>query len=163
MIRHFLNLLLWLLPPTRMFAFRRACLRAMRIVIAPDVHVCGQGWIYGPGPIHIGKGSWVSPSTVLYTHANAPIHIAERCDIGPFVRILTGGHLPGSSERRAGEGTARPVSIGPGCWIGASTTILGGVTIGAGTIVAAGSVVTGDLPPNTLAAGVPARVKRILS
>ncbi|MDP1205780.1 transferase, partial [Klebsiella pneumoniae] len=39
----------------------------------------------------------------------------------------------------------------------------GGVTIGEGTIVAAGSIVTGDLPPNVLAAGVPARVKRALS
>ncbi len=162
MIRHLLNLLLWILPPTRMFGLRRVCLRAMRIDVASDASVCGGGWIYGPGKLHIGRGSWISPAAILYTHADAPIRIAEQCDIGPFVRILTGGHEMGPAERRAGEGTARPVTIGPGCWIGASSVILGGVTIGAGTMVAAGSVVTGNLPPNILAAGVPARVKRAL-
>jgi maltose O-acetyltransferase len=57
---------------------------------------------------------------------------------------------------------ARPVSIEDGAWIAARVTILPGVTIGRGTVVAAGAVVTRDVPPNTLAAGVPARVKREL-
>lgn len=162
MIRHLLNLLLWCLPPSRLFALRRACLRAMRVDVAADASVCGGGWIYGQGVLRIGQGCWISPSTVLYTHADAPILIGDRCDIGPFVRILTGGHRIGPAAHRAGEGIADPVMIGAGCWIGASTTILGGVMIGEGTVVAAGSVVTGDLPANVLAAGVPARVKRAL-
>lgn len=162
MIRHLLNILLWMLPPTRLFSLRRTCLRIMRLDVSADASVCGGGWIYGPGAIHIGQGAWISPGTLMYTHVNAPIRIEARCDIGPFVRILTGGHEIGPTERRAGLGTAQPVTIGMGCWIGASTTILGGATIGAGTIVAAGSIVTGDLPPGVLAAGVPAKVKRTL-
>lgn len=162
MLRHLINLLLWSLPPTRLFRLRRLLLRLAGLDLADDVSVCGQGWFFGPGAVHIGHGTWLSPRVLVYTHADAPIVIGPSCDIGPFVRILTGGHDIGPSVRRAGTGTARAVSIGAGCWIGANTLILGGTTIGAGTIVAAGSVVTGDLPANCLAAGVPARIKRML-
>ena len=54
------------------------------------------------------------------------------------------------------------VTIGRNVWIGMRSIVLKGVTIGDGAIVAAGSVVTGDIPSNTLAGGVPARVIRTL-
>jgi maltose O-acetyltransferase len=50
--------------------------------------------------------------------------------------------------------------VGNGCWVGAKSVILGGVTIGDGAIIAAGAVVTRDVPAHTLVAGVPAVVKR---
>ena len=56
-----------------------------------------------------------------------------------------------------------PTIIGPHAWVGINVTILPGVTIGEGAIVAAGSVVTHDVPPRTLAAGVPARVVKPLA
>jgi maltose O-acetyltransferase len=99
---------------------------------------------------------------VIHTHVEAEILIGSRCDIGPGVEFITGSHDIGSASRRAGTGNARSIQIGDGCWIGAGTRILGGVTVGAGTIIAAGSVVTQDIPANVLAAGVPARVKRCL-
>lgn len=162
MLRHLINLLLWAMPPTRLFALRRIMLRMAGLDLDEGVSVCGQGWFFGPGKVHIGKGTWLSPRILIYTHADAPVRIGPSCDIGPFVRILTGSHEIGPAARRAGSGTARAVFIGSGCWIGANTLILGGTTIGAGTIVAAGSVVTSDLPSNCLAAGVPARIKRML-
>jgi maltose O-acetyltransferase len=55
---------------------------------------------------------------------------------------------------------AAPVTFGPGCFVGAGVTILPGVAIGARAFVAAGSVVTRDVPPRSLVAGVPARVVR---
>jgi len=55
---------------------------------------------------------------------------------------------------------AAPVVIETGCFVGASVTILPGVRIGAHSFVAAGSVVTADVPPATLVAGVPARALR---
>lgn len=54
----------------------------------------------------------------------------------------------------------RPVSIGRNVWIGMGSMVLKGATIGEGSIIAAGSVVTGTVPPNVVAAGVPARVIR---
>jgi maltose O-acetyltransferase len=162
MIRHFLNLLLRSLPPSRLFALRRWLLRFAGIDLADDVSFCGGGWIYGPGRLSIGAGSWLSPATVFYTHQQAAIRIGKRCDIGPGVEFIPGGHLVGQFDRRAGAGMARPIEIGDGCWIGARSVILGGVRIGAGCVVAAGSVVTRDIPDNMLVAGVPARIKRQL-
>ena len=48
-------------------------------------------------------------------------------------------------------------------WIAAGATIIGGVTVGENSVVAAGSVVTRDVPPNTLAGGNPARVIRSIA
>jgi acetyltransferase-like isoleucine patch superfamily enzyme len=56
--------------------------------------------------------------------------------------------------------TAKPITIGKHVWIGIRVIILKGVTIGDGCVIAAGSVVTKDIPPHSLAAGVPAKVIR---
>ena len=123
---------------------------------------CGGGWIYGRGMLKIHDGTWISPSTVFYTHVEAPIVIGAKCDIGPGVKFIPGGHQIGTSSRRAGKGTAKPIVVEDGCWIGAYTQILGGVTIGKGSVIAAGSVVTRDIKENSLAAGVPAIIKKEL-
>ena len=57
---------------------------------------------------------------------------------------------------------AAPVRIGAGSFLGANVTVLPGLTIGPGCFLAAGSVVTADVPPRTLVAGVPARAVRSL-
>ncbi|WP_426256777.1 acyltransferase [Sphingomonas sp. DC2300-3] len=162
MFLHLVQFLLRLLPPTRLFGFRRAVLRAAGVDLADDARVCGDGWFYGRGSVTIGRGSWISPRGVFYSHPAATIVIGERCDIGHEVSFVTGSHDLGPASRRAGTEKALPITIGDGCWIGARCTVLGGATIGAGTIVAAGAVVVGPLPPNVLAAGVPAAVKRVL-
>ena len=51
-----------------------------------------------------------------------------------------------------------PVVIEDNVWIGANVTVMPGVTIGKHSVVAAGSVVTTDIPPDTMAAGVPAKI-----
>jgi acetyltransferase-like isoleucine patch superfamily enzyme len=58
--------------------------------------------------------------------------------------------------------SASPVVVETGCFVGANATLLPGVRIGRGSFVAAGSVVTRDVPPGTLVAGVPARAIRRL-
>lgn len=162
MLRHLVNLLLWGLPPSRLFPFRRALLRVARVNAKEGVCFCGRAWIYGRGKLNIGRNTWLSPGAVVYTHLRAEVTIGDRCDVGPGVEFITGSHRIGPPSRRAGAGTAQSIRIGDGCWIGAGSRILGGVTIGEGVVVAAGSVVTRDVPPHTLVAGVPARVKRSL-
>lgn len=163
MIRHLVNILLWYLPPSQLFSLRRFFLCLAGVRLNRGVCICGQGWIYGRGAVEIGTDTWLSPGVLFYSHLDASITISDRCDIGPNVEFITGSHLIGSSDRRAGEGTALDIKVGPGTWIGAGSRILGGVTIGSGVVIAAGSVVITDVPSNTLFAGVPACLKRQLS
>lgn len=160
MLRHFINLLLWVLPPSRLFPLRRFCLRLAGLEIHRGVSFCGRGWVYGRGRVVLGRDTWLSPGVVFHSHQSAPIEIGAACDIAPGVEFVPGSHAPGSAARRAGEGLAKPICVGDGTWIGAQCVILGGVTIGRGCVIAAGAVVTHDIPDNTMAAGVPARFKR---
>ena len=74
--------------------------------------------------------------------------------IGPEASILTLGHDPQSPNF---ENCGGDVTIGDHVWIGYRAIIMPGVTIGEGSVVAAGAVVTGDVTPYTIVAGVPAR------
>ncbi|NTU65300.1 MAG: hypothetical protein HGB05_18340 [Chloroflexi bacterium] len=76
-------------------------------------------------------------------------------------------HAPGTpanrSDQRAGATFSAPVTIQDGTWLGARCIVLPGVTVGRGSVVGAGSVVTKDVPPNTLVGGVPAKVIRSIN
>jgi maltose O-acetyltransferase len=163
LVRHLANGLSQVTPPTQAFRLRQGVWMAGGIQLEPDTRICGGAVIYGRGSLRIGQSTWISPGLRAFTHLDAPIVIGARCDLGPNVSLVTGSHEIGGPDRRAGAGTARPITMGDGCWIGAGVMILGGVSIGSGAIVAAGSVVTRDIPAQTLSAGVPAVVKRHLS
>jgi acetyltransferase-like isoleucine patch superfamily enzyme len=102
--------------------------------------------------IHIGNGTYLNRNTEIV--AAQRVTIGRDCMIARDVIIMdTDQHeLPGRGL------VARPVEIGNGVWIGTRAIVLKGVTIGHGAVVAAGSVVTKDVPPRTVVAGVPARV-----
>ncbi len=80
--------------------------------------------------------------------------------LAPRVAIVGGDHrydLPGVPSILAGRAEIRQVRIEDDVWVGQGATILHGVTIGEGSVVAAGSVVTKDVEPYSIVAGVPAR------
>ena len=88
----------------------------------------------------------------------AKVTIGDDCFIGPNVSIYTACHSTYPVERNTRREWAEPVTIGDNVWIGGSVTILPGVTIGDNVTIGAGSVVTKDIPSNSVAAGNPCRV-----
>jgi maltose O-acetyltransferase len=98
----------------------------------------------------------------LFIDLNDEIRIGDEVNIGHHTLLITSRHRVGSAERRAGLLETAPVVLEHGCWLGARVTVLPGVTVGRGAVVAAGAVVTKDVPPNTMVAGIPARVLKQL-
>ncbi len=89
------------------------------------------------------------------------IDIGDDVMLGPNVQLISSSHPLDPATRRRSITTA-PIRIGRGAWIAAGATVLQGVTVGDDAVVAAGAVVTKDVPPRTLVAGVPAHVVRVL-
>lgn len=84
------------------------------------------------------------------------ITIEDNVQIAPRVSLLSEGHPLSPQDRHAlipGQ-----ITIKKNAWIGASATILPGVTIGENAVVAAGAVVTKDVPNNAVVAGIPAKI-----
>lgn len=107
---------------------------------------------------HIGDGFFANINCVMIDLHD--IIIGNRVQFGPNVSIITVNHPLSAAKRAAGIGTAAPVRIEDDVWIGTGAIVLPGVTVGKGSIIAAGSVVTKDVPPYSLVAGVPAVVKK---
>lgn len=111
------------------------------------------------GRIEIAENTYLGPFCVLC--AREEIRIGRDCLIAEMVVIRDQNHriVPGQLTREAGYDVA-PVSIGDNVWIGAKATILPGVTIGDNAVIGANSVVTREVPANTVWAGAPARQLR---
>jgi acetyltransferase-like isoleucine patch superfamily enzyme len=109
--------------------------------------------------ITVGRAVFIGHECAFTGHA--AVNIADQVMIAHKVNLVTAGH-PVEPDKRRTYITAQPITLETNVWIGAAATILPGVTIGADSVVAAGAVVTHDVPPATLVAGVPATVIRNL-
>lgn len=122
--------------------------------------------VFLEAPVHMAYGCNVHMGTRVYANFNLVIvdditvTIGNQVMFGPNVTISATGHPVYPEYRHKGAHFSLPVTIGNGVWIGANTTILPGVTIGDNAVIGAGSVVTKDIPANTLALGVPCKVKK---
>lgn len=90
----------------------------------------------------------------------AKVTFGDHVFIAPNCLFTTAEHALDAQQRNEGLEVALPITVGNSVWFGAGVTVLGGVTIGDNSVIAAGSVVTKDIPPNVIAAGVPCRVMR---
>lgn len=97
-------------------------------------------------PITLGNGVWIGANVTLAT-PNHSLIAEER---------LVSDYPDGTHDLEYSD----PITVKDGCWICSGAIICGGVTIGENCVIAAGSVVTRDVPPNSLVAGVPAKVIR---
>lgn len=112
----------------------------------------------GVGGVFLKKHAEIAADCFLV--AKDRIEIGENSTLAFRVTILTTANpnAPYNLLKEIYPPISQPVVIGDNVWIGACSIILPGVTIGDMSVVAAGSVVTKDVPPHTLVAGVPARV-----
>ncbi|WP_247637163.1 sugar O-acetyltransferase [Methylobacterium sp. 37f] len=111
--------------------------------------------------ITIGRNFFANFDCVILD--GAEVTIGDYVLFGPRVGIYTSNHAIDAEERAAGACYAKPVTIGNRVWVGGGVNINQGVTIGDHSIIGAGSVVTKDVPPNVIAAGVPCRVIRSIT
>lgn len=140
---------------------RCTVLRGAGIPIGDDTRFDGSVRLEGarsPGSrLTIGAGCRIG-SGVLFDLGDR-IAIGNDVHIADDVAFITTSHLIGPGAQRAGLNITAPIDIGDRCTLGARATILRGVSVGVGSTVLAGSVVTTDVPPNTIVSGVPARAE----
>ena len=150
-----------LVPPLRAPWLRLLGARVGRRTVLHDVRFFNL-YRRGLAGLEIGEECFVGDECLL--------DLAEGIRLEPQVtlaeRVLVLTHLNVGYRDHPLQGPfpamAAPVVIERGAFLGASVTVLAGVRIGSGSFVAAGSVVTADVPPRTLVAGVPARVVRAI-
>lgn len=150
------------LPETRFFGFKVRMLRWCGAKIGKNVRINSSAIFLGNGELTIGDDVWIGAGCRIMPTANAHIVIGCHCDLAPEVMILTGSHeIDAKGDHIGGKGTAANVEIEDGCWLGARSTVLPGVTIAKKNILAAGSVMTTSSEiEKSLWAGVPAKMKK---
>lgn len=141
------------------------------------LHACPQGITIGAGSIvmhgavlhvynfrglphsgiSVGRDCLIGEYTVI--RGQGGVHIGDRVYTSPFTQLLAVNHIVDDPRRPFIEQgiTAEGIVIEDDVWLGAGAIITDGVRVGKGAVVAAGAVVTGDVPPHTVVAGVPAR------
>lgn len=104
--------------------------------------------------IHVGESFYAGFNCTILDMAE--VRIGDNCLIAPNVGIYSAGHNVNPVDRHK-SGFAKPIAIGNNVWIGGHCVIIGGLKIGDNSIIAAGSIVTKDVPENTIFAGNPAK------
>lgn len=131
---------------------RRLYLKAVGMKISKGAFMDKHNRIINPNRISIGQNSHINEYCII--DGRGGMQIGDNVSISCRANIVTGSH-----NYTSGNFSLRLINIiiEDYVWIGVGATILQGVKIGKGAVVCAGAVVTGDVPPFTVVAGVPAR------
>lgn len=108
--------------------------------------------------IEIGENFYANVNCVILD--GAKVRFGDNVFVAPNCGFYTAGHPFDVKQRNDGLEYAYPITIGNNVWIGAQVCVLPGVTIGDNCVIGAGSVVTKDIPANSLAVGNPCKVIR---
>ena len=122
-------------------------------------------WITAPGDarVRIGEGSFLNLGVMVA--AVELVEIGDHCMFANGCFVTDGNHRfddPDKPVTWQGFSSKGPTRVGDNTWCGANVVITSGVTIGERCVIGANSVVIADLPPYSIAAGVPAKVLRAI-
>lgn len=113
------------------------------------------------GKITIGDNAHLGAGSIIVSNSN--VQIGRDTLVAEYVVIRDQDHSLLSRPIRSAGFHTSAILIGDDCWLGAKVTVLRGSTIGNGAVIGAHSLVRGNVPPNTLAVGCPAKVIRKLA
>lgn len=137
--------------------------------IDPTFKFRGSGIIlFGEGRIVLNENSYIGRNSILESIENSKIIVGRNCAIGPYVKMYTHGkatdqNLDQNPFGKRVKYSNGDIIIGNGCWIGSNVGITHGIKIGDNSVIGMNSVVTKDIPPNSIAVGSPAKVVRFKS
>lgn len=128
---------------------------------------CRKSVIHGKyyiGSKHLilGENSYINREVLINNENDAYVKIGNNCSIAYRVSFYTTNHIMEDKNKRGGKCFNEDIIIGNGCWIGANSIILPGVTLGDGVVIAAGSVVNKDCDSNCFYSGIPAKKNKLL-
>lgn len=112
------------------------------------------------GCLEIGESTFINYGCSIA--ANQLIRIGRNCSIGTHAILIDNNYHSLDPERRNERPPSAPIVLEENVWLGARVIVLRGVTIGANSVIGAGSVVTHNIPPHSVAAGIPAKVIKVL-
>lgn len=113
---------------------------------------------WGGKHVHFGDGVYANFGLTCVDDTH--IYVGNHTLFGPNVILATAGHPMMPELRKHGIQYNMPIHIGENCWLGAGVIVVPGVTIGDNVVIGASSVVTKDIPSNSVAMGTPCRVVR---
>lgn len=140
------------------WAAKDAKLRSFIGSVGAGVRVQAPFWCDYGANISFGDNFYANHNLVILDAAK--VTFGRNVFVGPDCGFHTAGHPLDAARRNAGLEYAKPITVGDDVWFGAGVHVLPGVTIGSNVVIGAGAVVTKDIPSNSLALGVPARVMR---
>lgn len=143
-----------LAPHYRGWERKNFLLRLAGLNVSKEAVAIGSGFKCIDGheeSIRIDRYATIGHNVRLWNFGD--IYIGQFCMIAAGVTVSNGWHDKSTFVPASGS-----VSIGSGCWIGVNATIIGSVNIGTNSIIAAGALVNKDVPPNSIVAGVPAKI-----
>jgi len=123
-----------------------------RFIIESPFH-CDYGY-----NIELGENFYMNVNCVILDEAK--VTFGDNVFIAPNCAFYTAGHPFDVEQRNRGLEYAKPIIVGNNVWIGGNVVVVPGVTIGDNSVIGAGSVVTTDIPANSLAVGNPCKVIR---
>ena len=108
------------------------------------------------GDVKVGRNTWIGPFTIL--DGSGGLEIGDYCSISSGVQIYSHDSIKWALSGGKAEYKRAPIKIGDCCYIAPNTVITKGVSIGGHSLIGAASLANKDIPPNSIAFGVPVKV-----